>query len=265
LARGRGVLIAVIDTAIDTEHPDLQGIVKVSFDAASDMAGESDGHGTAVAGIIGGQGTVGGVAPQARILAVRAFATPDSRQPVASSSFILLRAIEWSVLNGAQVLNMSFVGPSDPAVRAMIEGARARNAVIVAAAGNGGPKAPAAYPAAYPSVVAVTAIDASDRRYQQANRGDYIAISAPGVDILAPADGKRHAFVSGTSFAAAHVSGIVALLLERGRTIRPQGIVAALTDAAVDIGPEGRDPDFGFGRANALAALQALETASSNR
>jgi subtilisin family serine protease len=262
LARGRGVLIAVIDTAIDTKHPDLDGIVKASFDAASDLAGDSDGHGTAVAGIIGGQGTVRGVAPLARLLAVRAFASPDGRQPVVSSSAILLRAIEWSVVNGAQVLNMSFVGPRDSAVHAMIQAAHERNTVIVAAAGNGGPKAPAAFPAAYPGVVAVTAVDASDRRYIHANRGKYIAIAAPGVEILAPADGKRHVFVSGTSFAAAHVSGIVALLAERSQRI--EGVVAALTENAVDLGPRGRDEEFGFGLANALTALQALGLVTSS-
>ena len=212
MALGRGVRIAVIDFAIDAAHPDLAGAVLNAFDATNRSADTSDGHGTAVAGIIGARGTVRGVAPMAEILAVRAFAPLAKQQPIASSSVILLRAIEWSVVNGAQVLNMSFVGPRDPAVQAMIEAAQKRNAVIVAAAGNGGSSAPPAYPAAYPGVIAVTAIDATDKRYPHANRGKYIAISAPGVDILAPADGGRHAFLSGTSFAAAHVSGIVALL-----------------------------------------------------
>ena len=226
-----------------------------AFDATNRAADTSDAHGTAVAGIIGARGAVRGVAPMAEILAVRAFAPLAKQQPIASSSVILLRAIEWSVVNGAQVLNMSFVGPRDPAVQAMIEAAQKRNAVVVAAAGNGGSSAPPAYPAAYPGVIAVTAVDATDKRYVHANRGKYIAISAPGVDILAPADGGRHAFLSGTSFAAAHVSGIVALLLERSRSLQPEGALAALSDNAVDLGPAGRDEDFGFGRADAFAAL----------
>ena len=127
----------------------------------------------------------------AEILAVRAFAALSELQPIASTSVILLRAIEWSVVNGAKVLNMSFAGPRDPALLAMIAAAQKRNAVVVAAAGNGGSTAPAAYPAAYPGVIAVTAVDAADKRYVHANRGKYIAISAPGVDILAPADGGR--------------------------------------------------------------------------
>ena len=258
MALGRGVRIAVINSAIDAAHPDLAGAVLNAFDATNRSADTSDGHGTAVAGIIGARGTVRGVAPMAEILAVRAFAPLAKQQPIASSSVILLRAIEWSMLNGAQVLNMSFVGPRDPAVQAMIEAAQKRNAVIVAAAGNGGSSAPPAYPAAYPGVIAVTAIDATDKRYAYANRGKYIAISAPGVDILAPADGGRHAFLSGTSFAAAHVSGIVALLLERSRSLQPEGALAALSDNAVDLGPAGRDEDFGFGRADAFAALKAI-------
>lgn len=258
MALGRGVRIAVIDSAIDAAHPDLAGVVLKAFDATNRAADTSDGHGTAVAGIIGARGAVRGVAPMAEILAVRAFAPLARQQPIASSSVILLRAIEWSVVNGAQVLNMSFVGPRDPAVQAMIEAAQKRNAVIVAAAGNGGSSAPPAYPAAYPGVIAVTAIDATDKRYVHANRGKYIAISAPGVDILAPADGGQHAFLSGTSFAAAHISGIVALLLERSRSLQPQGALAALSENAVDLGPAGRDEDFGFGRADAFAALQAI-------
>jgi len=258
LALGRGVKIAVIDSHIDAAHPDLAGAVVNSFDASGRSTTVNDGHGTAVAGIIGARGTMRGVAPMADILAVRAFAALSERQPIASTSAILLRAIEWSVVNGAQVLNMSFAGPRDPAVQAMIEAAQKRNAVIVAAAGNGGSNAPAAYPAAYPGVIAVTAVDAADKRYVHANRGSYIAISAPGVDILAPADGGRHAFLSGTSFAAAHVSGIMALLLERSRSLQPQGALAALSDNAVDLGPAGRDEDFGFGRADAFAALQAI-------
>lgn len=258
MALGRGVRIAVIDSAIDAAHPDLAGAVLNAFDATNRSADTGDGHGTAVAGIIAARGTVRGVAPMAEILAVRAFAPLARQQPIASSSVILLRAIEWSVVNGAQVLNMSFVGPRDPAVQAMIEAAQKRSAVIVAAAGNGGSSAPPAYPAAYPGVIAVTAIDAADKRYAHANRGTYIAISAPGVDILAPADGGRHAFLSGTSFAAAHVSGIVALLLERSRSLQPEGALAALSDNAVDLGPTGRDDDFGFGRADAFAALRGL-------
>jgi subtilisin family serine protease len=258
MALGRGVRIAVIDSAIDAAHPDLAGAVLSTFDATNRSADTGDGHGTAVAGIIGARGAVRGVAPMAEILAVRAFAPLARQQPIASSSVILLRAIEWSVVNGAQVLNMSFVGPRDPAVQAMIEAAQKRNAVIVAAAGNGGSSAPPAYPAAYPGVIAVTAIDATDKRYAHANRGTYIAISAPGVDILAPADGGRHAFLSGTSFAAAHVSGIVALLLERSRSLQPEGALAVLSDNAVDLGPAGRDEDFGFGRADAFAALRGL-------
>ena len=261
LALGRGVRVAVIDSKIDAGHPDLAGVVAGSFDAAGRVPLVNDGHGTAVAGIIGARGALRGVAPKADILAVRAFAALSSQHPIASSTVILLRAIEWAVTNDARVLNMSFAGPKDPAVQAIIEAAQKRNAIIVAAAGNGGSDAPPAYPAAYPGVIAVTAIDVSDKRYTHANRGSYISISAPGVDVLAPADGGRYAFLSGTSFAAAHVSGIVALLLERNRTLQPQGVLAAQSGSAVDLGPAGHDDDFGFGRADALATLQAIAAA----
>lgn len=261
LALGRGVRVAVIDSKIDAEHPDLAGVVVSSFDATGRTTQVNDGHGTAVAGIISSRGALKGVAPQAEIMAVRAFAALNSQQPIASSTFILLRAIEWAVTNGARVLNMSFVGPKDGAVQAIIEAAQKRNAIVVAAAGNGGSQAPPAYPAAYPGVIAVTAIDALDRRYDHANRGSYISVSAPGVEVLATADGGRYAFLSGTSFAAAHVSGIVALLLERDASLHPQSVLTALSGSAVDLGPAGHDEDFGFGRADALATLRAISGA----
>jgi subtilisin family serine protease len=136
----------------------------------------------------------------------------------------------------------------------------AKGIVMVAAAGNAGPTAPPAYPAAYPGVIAVTAVDAADRRYMHANRGRYIAIAAPGVDVLAPVDGGQHELLSGTSFATAYVSGIAALLLERDPSLDPAAVARLIAAAADDLGPVGRDDDFGAGRINALEALELMQT-----
>jgi subtilisin family serine protease len=264
LALGRNVPVAVIDSAVDAAHPDLEGAVVRTFDAVGGSDAKPDFHGTAVAGIIRSRGVVEGVAPQAEILAVRAFRTKPGAAPETTTE-ILLGAIDWAVSNGAKVLNMSFVGPKSGHLQELLEAASRKGVVLVAAAGNGGVKAPPAYPAAFPGVIAVTAVDASDRRYKLANRGRYIAVAAPGVDVLVPVDGGRHDLVSGTSFATAYVSGIAALLLERDPAMEPARVAGLIAAGADDIGPAGRDDDFGDGRVNAFAALQSVRTVAERR
>jgi subtilisin family serine protease len=258
LSLGRDVIVAVIDSGVDTKHPDLKGAIVSSFDAAGGKDAGPDFHGTAVAGIIRARGIVEGVAPQAKIMAVRAFRVAARGAPPQTSSDVLLTAVDWAVANGARVLNLSFVGPRDPAVEALLAAAQQKRVVVVAAAGNGGPWAAPAYPAAYAGVIAVTAVDEADRRYKHANRGTYIAVAAPGVDILAPVERGGHSFLSGTSFAAAYVSGIAALLLERDGNLDPAALATLIASGADDLGPAGRDEDFGAGRVNALSSLQAM-------
>ena len=152
---------------------------------------------------------------------------------------------------------MSFAGPHDEAVKEAIVAARRNGVILIAAAGNGGIKAVPAYPAAYGEVIAVTAIDPNDQLYDQANRGDYVDVAAPGVDVLVLAPAKAYKHESGTSFAAAHVSGIVALLLERDRALDAGTIGRMLSDEAADRGKPGRDIEFGAGTVNAVKMLRA--------
>jgi subtilisin family serine protease len=161
-------------------------------------------------------------------------------------------------MNGAKVLNMSFIGAHDAALFELLQAANHKGVIVIAAAGNGGPSAPPVYPAAYPDVIAVTAVDEADRPYEFANRGSYVAVAAPGVDILAPVEHGGYAYVSGTSFAAAYVSGIAALLLELDPTLDPHTIADLIATGAEDLGPEGRDDDFGAGRVNAYSSLKLL-------
>jgi len=264
LALGRDVVIAVIDSAIDQSHPDLKGAVALAFDAVGAPDRAVGFHGTAVAGIIRAQGAMAGAAPQASVLAVRAFRVRNAGEVAETTSWTLLRAIDWAVQNKANVLNLSFVGPKDDALHLALQAAAARRVIAVAAAGNNGPTAAPAFPAAYPEVIAVTAVDAKDRRYAEANRGAYIAVAAPGVDILAPVAKGKHSYLSGTSFATAYVSGVVALLLERNRDLDTNAVLALITAGAEDLGPAGRDEDFGAGRVNAFASLKAMERMSSD-
>ena len=258
VALGRNVIIAVIDSNVDSGHPDLRGAVTRSFNAAGPPDEAPDFHGTAVAGIIRAHGLVQSIAPQAEILAVRAFRTSDPRALPETTTHVLVTALDWAVKKGARILNMSFVGSRDPAIEQLLEAANQKGIVAVAAAGNGGPTAAPAYPAAYPGVIAVTAVDEADRRYEHANRGSYIAVAAPGVDILAPVERGGYAYLSGTSFAAAYVSGIAALLLERDPNLDAKALADLISVGADDLGPVGRDDDFGAGRVNAYTSLKLI-------
>lgn len=258
-ARGRGIVVAVIDSQIAAGHPELAGAIAGSYDAAGRGLDEADAHGTSVAGIIGARGGLIGTAPEASILAVRAFWKETADGPVTSSSEAIARGIDWAVAEGAQVLNMSFVGPRDRLPAELIAAARRRGVIAVAAAGNAGPEAPPAYPAAYEGVIAVTATDAGNGLFGEANRGGYVDVAAPGVDILSPAPDGGYQTISGTSMASAHVSGILALFVEAGNgaPTPPAEAEADLAGTARDLGAPGRDPKYGAGLADAAALITA--------
>ncbi len=255
--RGQGARIAVIDSGVDATHPDLAATRIEHFDATDETAGTSDldGHGTSIAGIIGAHGTMTGVAPAAELISARVFRKPSGGAGSLATTVSVLKGMTWSVEQKARVLNMSFAGPRDPLLERHVKAAAARGTISVAAAGNNGATAIPAYPAAYEDVIAVTAIDAQDRLYEKANRGAYVAVAAPGVDVIVAAVGHSHHFQSGTSFAAAHVSGIVALLLEVDPDFTQDDLRNVLIGASEDLGVPGRDTEFGAGRIDATKAV----------
>lgn len=253
LAQGDGISVAVIDSGIDTEHDELKGSVTDYYNALSTpMAAHS--HGTAIAALIAGHGKLLGAAPKAKILAIRAF---DPKGGSAEgTTFGILKGIEWAAAKNARVINMSFAGPNDPAIRRNLDAAYKKGIVLVAAAGNEGPTSAPLYPAAYPNVIAVTATDAEDKLFAQSSRGRHIAVAAPGDQLLvAIPDGYEVS--SGTSYSAAGISGVVALMLERDGRLTPARVSAILQSTARDLGPKGRDPDFGAGLVDAMEALSA--------
>ncbi len=261
LARGTDVAIAVIDSGIDVTHPELAGAIIGTYDALNSKEGAHP-HGTGVAGTIVAHSRLVGSAPAARILAIRAFAANPSNG-ADSTSFAVLKALNYAVQQNAQIINMSFAGPADPLVQQALAVSFARGIVLVAAAGNAGPNSPPLYPAADSHVIAVTATDSGDRLFAQANRGPQVAVAAPGVDILMPAPEDKYQVNSGTSFAAAYISGLAALLIDRNPGITPDGVRAALTATAHDLGPKGRDDQFGAGLADALAAVESVSHSMS--
>jgi subtilisin family serine protease len=135
--------------------------------------------------------------------------------------------------------------------------------VLIAAAGNAGPKSPPLYPGADPNVIAVTATDANDKLFTGANRGRYISVAAPGVDILVPAPEGTYQLTTGTSVASAEVSGIAALLLERNPDLTPDDIRKILTSSARRLGTKDRDDDFGSGLVDPSKAIQTAGDMSS--
>src|SRR6185503_6430660 len=170
-------------------------------------------HGTEMAGAIVAHGRLVGVAPGAHILAVRAFDASSAGGHATTAR--LLDSLQWAATSQARIVSMSFAGQSDPGLQQMITAMHRKGVVLVAAAGNNGPHAQPAYPAAYPGVIAVTATDIDDHLLGLANRGSYVAIAAPGVDVWAAQPGGKYNFSTGTSIACAHVSGIAALMLQR--------------------------------------------------
>ena len=258
LASGANVTIAVIDSGIDDKHPELLNSVADNFDALGSKEGPHV-HGTGIAGAIVSHARLMGSAPQARILGIRAFGT--AANGAESTTFVILKALNYAVLHGAQIVNMSFAGPKDPLIERGIGATAARGIVMVAASGNAGAKSPPLYPAANANVIAVSATDASDKLFAASNRGGHIAIAAPGVDIFLPAPDGKYQMTSGTSFSAAYISGLAALMLERNPALNPADLRAIMVRTARDLGSPGRDDQFGAGEADAFAAVTAIVAA----
>jgi hypothetical protein len=255
LSRGANVIVAVIDSGIDVNHPELANTIAENFDALGSKEGPHV-HGTGIAGVIVSHARLMGSAPSAKLLAIRAFgAAPNGAE---STSFVIIKSLDFAASHGAQIVNMSFAGPKDALVERGIDAAAAKGMVLVAASGNAGPKSPPLYPAANPNVIAVSATDAHDKLFAASNRGSHIAVSAPGVDIFLPAPDGKYQMISGTSFSAAYISGLAALMMERDPKVKPEEVRAILTKTARDLGAPGRDDLFGAGEADAFSAVTAV-------
>ena len=223
--KGGNISVAVIDSQIDVKHPDLDGVVAEQFDAvgAPDMP---HSHGTGMAGAIFAHRKLMGIAPSARLYAIHAFSSGAASAE--STTFNILKGLEWASAKGVRVINMSFAGPRDPSMERALKAAHDKGIVLIAAAGNAGPKSPPLYPGADPNVIAVTATDVNDKLFSGANRGRYIAV----------------------------VSGLVALLLERNPNLGPEDVRKILTASARRLSVKDRDDDFGSGLVDPSKAIQ---------
>jgi hypothetical protein len=258
IAIGADIPIAVIDSEIDAKHPELAGAVVAEFDPIHNQD-KPHAHGTGMAGAIAAHRRLTGIAPGVKILAIHAFSS-NSKDSAEATSAHILAGIDWAIQHGARIINMSFAGPDDPMMQLALQKAHDRGVILIAAAGNAGPKSPPLYPAADPNVIAVTATDVNDKVMPQANQGSYIAVAAPGVDILEPAPNAGYQLTTGTSVAAAHVSGLVALLLDREPKLDAAAVLDLLTSTAHDPSHQGRSDQLGFGIIDPVRALQAVDT-----
>ncbi|MET9154654.1 type VII secretion-associated serine protease mycosin [Streptomyces griseoflavus] len=275
--KGAGVTVAVLDTGVETDHPDLDGNVLPGKDLVGFGAREGDRawarHGTAMAGIIAGHGHgpgnaegVMGVAPEARILPVRVIledGDPARAKARSTRGNALAEGIRWAADNGADIINLSLGDDSasahpEPGEDEAIQYALRKGVVVVASAGNGGEKGDRiSYPAAYPGVIAVTAVDRYGTRAPFSTRRWYATVSAPGVDVIIADPDHKYYEGWGTSAAAAFVSGAVALVEAAHPGLAPAQIKRLLADTARNAPDGGRDDSRGFGFVDPAAAIEA--------
>jgi hypothetical protein len=254
---GAGVDVAIIDTGIDGQHPDLAVVDGINFAGPPDKEGSTDpadwndgfGHGTHCAGIVAALNNdigVVGVAPGARLHAVKVL--DDSGLGYTSD---VIQGLEWSATNHMQVASMSLGGGSSTSLQQACDAAFAAGVLLVAAAGNSG--GPVSFPAGYSSVMAVSATDSKDQLAYFSNFGPEIELGAPGVDIYSTYKGGTYTTLSGTSMACPHVTGTAALVWAAGAASNT-AVRDILTGAAEDLPPTGWDPSFGFGLVDAQKA-----------
>jgi len=280
------VKVAVIDSGIDPNHPDLQGKVvgQKDFVDNDDNASADHPHGTHVAGTIAANTNnntgVAGTCPNCSLLIAKVL---DQNNEGYDSD--LIEGISWASANGANVINMSLGGyPSSTALQQAIDNAWNKGAVLVASSGNDGTSGPESYPAAYPNVIAVGATNSYDSRavfewrsgshpwfdgwtwkfVGASNAGDWVDVAAPGKGIYSTTDSYyswrtwkyvgRYESWDGTSMAAPHVSGLAGLLVSKGFVNNAQ-VRSRIESTTKDLGTTGKDSVFGYGLINAQAAL----------
>ena len=238
---GRGRM-GLIDTGVDVRHPAVADarIVQRGFAGPARAAP----HGTAVASLMVGQsGAFSGAAPGGELYAADVY----GGSPAGGSSTGLVQALAWMAENDVRVVNVSLVGPRNAVVEAAVRRAGGLGMLIVAAVGNDGPSAPPLYPASYPDVVGVTAVNGRGRVLPESGRGPQVDFAAPGADMAAAGPGQGYVNVRGSSFASPLVAGLLAQSLQRPGRGGAEAALTAVSGMAVDAGARGADPIYGRG------------------
>lgn len=260
---GRGVRVGIVDTSVDADgllkHTSILQRTFLTFGEIP----ASPAHGSALAALIAGvddANDFSGVSPGSAlyVAAIMRLQGADT----ASNTATLVRALDWLLGERVQVINLSLGGPGDRVMEEAISRLIRSRVIVVSAAGNQGENAAPSYPAAYPGVIAVTACDARNQIFEQSNRGPYISLTAPGVDIWTP-DRRGGRYVSGTSYAAAVVSGAAAILLARQPGLDGNTARDLMCKHARDIGNPGMDSVYGCGLLQIQATLAAISESGS--
>jgi subtilisin family serine protease len=255
-ASASGVIVAVLDSGVNTSHPDLSGNIINGWNYVdnNDDVTDEDGHGTMVAGIIAAMANnsigIAGVASNVSIMPLKVLSSSGG------SWTDLDKAILRAAHSGARIITMSLGGEySRPsmAIEAAINHAYQDGCLLVAAAGNDNNSEPF-YPAACENVIAVAAIDQISIKAAFSNYGEYIDLCAPGVNILATSKDGSYVYGSGTSFAAPFVTGVIALMISKYPQLTNEQIISTLRAEAEDLGETGWDQYYGWGLVNAYAA-----------
>lgn len=246
-ASGAGLRIGIIDTGVDANHPALRG-TDLHLAAFGDGKLVAAPHGTAVASLlVGREGEFRGAAVGAKLYGADVFGEGDE----GGSAEAIVAALAWMASQDVRVISISLTGPENRLVAAAVRRLAQQGRILVGAAGNDGPTAPVAFPAAYEGMIAATAVDSEGRIYVAANRGPQVLFAAVGVAVRAAALGKGYTSVSGTSFAAPQVAVALARAQARGEANGDgsrEACIAMLAARAEDLGPPGRDEVFGYGK-----------------
>ncbi|KWW98881.1 Peptidase S8 and S53 subtilisin kexin sedolisin [Carbonactinospora thermoautotrophica] len=265
ITRGEGVTVAVIDSGVDANHPDLIGQVLPGADFVDGRTGDGrrdldteDSHGTGIAAIIAGRADdasgVAGLAPGVKILPIRATSGPGGF----SSTEQLAKAVRFAADKGARVINVSLATTfTDANVEAAYRYALEKDAVVVAGAGNDGDTAnQILYPAGYPGVVAVSAVDVNGKIWPRSQHGKQVVLAAPGVGIYTPSPNGKYASANGTSAATAYVSAAAALVRARYPHLTAGQVINRLIKTAHGAA-QGWDEYYGYGIVYPYRALTA--------
>ena len=257
-ACARAVRIGIIDTSYDLSHPAFAGQSFANGNFLGDgSTSPHDWHGTAVLGLLAGDARSGtpGLVPNAKFFLASAFRT-DADGNASADTISVLNALSWLEKFDVKIINMSFSGPRDDLIEKAIGVMSQKGTMFVAAAGNGGPDALPSYPAAYPEVIAVTAVNQSMQGYRHASRGSYIDVAAPGVEVWTSLPNGKEGFRTGTSFAAPFFTGVLAAMPEaRAGGLSKAQILSSLSYQ--DLGAPGRDPVYGEGLVKAPVSCPA--------
>ncbi|WP_205772402.1 S8 family serine peptidase [Microvirga calopogonii] len=255
--------IGLIDTRINRDHESLKG-QSIEILSGLELRGSPShqDHGTAIAAILVGRSGSSnpGLLPDGRLLAVEAFYR-DGGTADRTDVVTLVGALEALAERNVRVVNMSLSGPTNEVLKRAIASAQEKGMIIIAAAGNNGAGAEPSYPAAYPGVIAVTAVDKKLAVYSRATQGEYIDIAAPGVDLWVASSGGS-TVKSGTSYAVPFVTAAAAILTASSASLDATDLQATLESNTLDLGAPGRDKTYGYGLLQAanLCAPRPKET-----